>query len=273
MQKVADLHIHTVASDGSYRPEEAVKIAKKMKISAVAICDHDSVEGIEPALEAGKLYRVKVIPAVEMCYEEGPAGVHIVGYFIDWRNATLREALREIQQGRFRRIRDIVDRLSEIGIEITLADVLAEAAEGSVLTRPHVAKAMMKRGYVKSESEAFEKYLVYGRPAYVNRYQLPLGEIMRLIRNSGGVPVLAHPKYQNAIEFVPYLVELGLKGIEVYHPDHTQKEVAKFKKIAKKYGLIEVGGSDAHGADRPIGTLTVPYEVVEKLEKAKPETV
>lgn len=269
MQKVADLHIHTIASDGSYRPEEAVKIAKKLKISAIAICDHDSVDGISPAIEAGRLYRVEVLPAVELAYEEGPSGVHIIGYFIDWQDPTLNRELRELQLGRFKRAKDIVDRLLDIGVEVTLSDVLSEANKESVITRSHIARAIMGRGYAESEDEAFEKYLAYGRPAYVNRYQLPLGELMRLIRNAGGVPVLAHPKYQNSVNFLPYLVEVGLKGIEVYHPDHSPQEVARFKRLAKKYGLIEVGGSDAHGEDRSIGTVTVPYEVVEKLKNAR----
>jgi len=269
VQKLADLHIHTTASDGSLRPEEAVKLAKKAKLSAIAICDHDSVDGISPAIEAGKLYRIRVIPGVEVCYEEGPVDIHIVGYFIDWQNKTLDSELRELQQGRFRRINDILEKLSKTGVELTMGEVLSVAAEGAVLTRSHVARAMVMRGYVKSEEEAFEKFLAYGRKAYVNRYQLPLGETMRLIKNAGGVPVLAHPKYGEATRLLPELVDLGLKGIEVYHPDHSKNDIARFRRLARKYGLIEVGGSDSHGPDRPIGTVTVPYEVVEKLEKAR----
>jgi predicted metal-dependent phosphoesterase TrpH len=269
VQKLADLHIHTTASDGSLRPEEAVKLAKKAKLFAIAICDHDSVDGISPAIEAGKLYRIRVIPGVEMCYENGPIDAHIVGYFIDWQDKTLNSELRELQQGRFRRVNDILEKLSKAGVELKMGDVLSVAAEGAVLTRSHVARAMVIHGYSKSEEEAFEKFLAYGRGAYVNRYQLPLGETMRLIKNAGGVPVLAHPKHGEATRLLPELVDLGLKGIEVYHPDHSKSDIARFRRLARKYGLIEVGGSDSHGPDRPIGTVTVPYEVVERLEEAR----
>jgi len=263
--KKADLHVRTTASMGRVSPTEAVVLAKKKGLAAIAIVDHESVEAIPDAIEAGKEYGVEVIPGVELLYEEGPREAHIIGYFIDWRNRTLLTEISRSQAARAWRVRRTLEELQKLGIEITYEDVLAEAGRAAIIGRTHVARLLAKRKIVQSPAQAFEKYLSYGKPAYVPRYQLPISEAMRPIYDAGGVPALAHPKFSRAEELVPELVKHGLRAIEVYHPYHTKDEVKRFKALAQRYGLIEVGGTDSESTRSPVGTVTVPYKAVEEL--------
>lgn len=266
MAKKADLHVHTSASNGKIRPEEAVRLAEEAGLAAIAIVDHDTVSGIEPAISATELYEVEVLPGVELSYEEGSREVHIIGYLIDWRDFALVRRLRELQNARRRRMSRILDKLAKAGVDVSTHQVLREAREENVIGRLHIARALVRLGHVKSINEAFNQYLGYGKPAYVEKFQLSLGELFKLVRDADGVPALAHPKFGNAEELVPQLASWGLRGIETIHPEHEPEEVKRFKKLAKKYGLIEVGGSDIHGVELGFGSVTVPYDVVEKLK-------
>jgi hypothetical protein len=250
---------------GRVSPAEAVRLAKEKGLAAIAIVDHESVEAIPEAIDAGERYGVEVIPGVEIMYEEGPREAHIIGYFIDWKNRALLTEITRSQAARGWRIRRIVEELQKIGIKITYEDVLAEAGSAAILGRTHIASLLVKRGVVSNMAQAFERYLGYGKPAYVPRYQLPLPEVMRPIFEAGGVPALAHPKFSRAEELLPELVRYGLRAIEVYHPYHTKEETKRFRSLAQRYGLIETGGTDSEPKRSPVGTITVPYKVVEEL--------
>ncbi|MBS3815854.1 MAG: PHP domain-containing protein [Hadesarchaea archaeon] len=270
VEKKADLHVRTTASDGVFRPEEAVRLAEENGMEAIAIVDHDTIAGIEPAISATEYHDVEVIPGVELCYEREPKGVHIIGYFIDWEDPNLQEKLKQFQDSRRNRMNQILDKLSEIGIDISPHQVLREAGEGDVISRLHIARAMMKSSvHVNSVGEAFEKYLSSGKPAFVKKFQLQPPELIKLIKDAGGVPALAHPKFSEAEEELPLFARLGLKAIEVKHPSHTEEDVKYFKKLAHKYGLIQVGGTDWHGIEQEVGDENVPYDAVESLKELK----
>jgi hypothetical protein len=250
---------------GKVNPAEAVALAKKKKLGAIAIVDHETVEGIADAVEAGPSHGIEVIPGVELMFEEGQREAHIIGYFIDWHNRTLLTELSMAQTARAQRVQRTVQRLNSLGVKITYDDVMREAGSAAVVGRTHVASLLVKKKAVKDMREAFEKYLGYEKPAYVPRYQLPISEAMKPIVDAGGVPALAHPKFNQAEELIPDLVKHGLRALEVYNPNHTSDETKRFKKLAEKYNLIEVGGSDSDPKS-PVGSVTVPYSAVEELK-------
>jgi hypothetical protein len=252
---------------GRVTPAEAVALAKEKGLAAIAIVDHESVEGIPEAVEAGESHGVEVIPGIELIFEEGPREAHVIGYFIDWRNPTLLREVSRSQAARAWRVQRIIEELRGLGVRITYDDVLREVGDAAIVGRTHVARLLVKLRVVKNMQEAFEQYLYYGRPAYVPRYQLPISEALKPIFDAGGVPALAHPKFSRAEELIPELVRRGLRGIEVYHPYHTKRETKRFKELAKRYSLIEVGGTDSEAKKSPVGTVVVPYEAVEELKK------
>lgn len=265
-QKYADLHVHTSASDGRFHPEEVVRQARDAGLVAVGIADHDSVDGIELSLEAGKKLGVEIIPGVELSSEIGETEAHIIGYFIDWNDRKFRSMLKIIQGIRLLRAEVIVAKLQKLGINISFDEVLAESESGSI-GRPHIVRVLLKHGHVKSVEEAFERYLKYGRPAYVGKYRMEPAEVIDIIRGLGGISVLAHPVFSDIEEAkLSELVKSGLKGIEAYHSKHDEVTAKHFEELAGRYGLIVTGGSDSHGPDEPIGSVRIPYEVVEQLK-------
>lgn len=264
-KKFADLHVHTRASDGGMLAEEVVRRAREVGLAAIGIVDHDSVNGIEAAFEAGKKCEVEVIPGVELSTYLDDSELHILGYFIDWRDERFRAMLQNFQEVRLNRAKQMVERLRGLGLDISYEDVLVEAGDG-VVGRPHVARALTKRGYVESTDRAFELYIDAGGPAYVDKYRLPSAEAIEMIRQIGGVPVLAHPLYGFREEMLPELLKQGLGGIEVYHSKHDIFATRRFEDLARRHNLLVTGGSDSHGLDVPIGTVRVPYKLVEKLK-------
>ena len=260
----ADMHVHTRASDGSMVAGEVVRQARELGLAAVGIADHDSVEGIEAALKTGEKLGVEIIPAVELSSEAGSSEVHILGYYVDWKAKPLLARLGEFQRIRINRAKLIVKKLRKLGIEITLQEVL-ELAEGGVVGRPHIARVMVKHNYVKSLEEAFDRYLQIGRQAYVPKFRFSPAKAIELVHAVGGVPALAHPASVPE-ELLSKLVERGLRGIEVYHRKHDAFTAARLERLANKYGLLITGGTDSHGFDIPVGTVRVPYELVEKLK-------
>ena len=265
--KKADLHVRTTASMGLVAPYEAVEQARKKGLTAIAIADHDSIEAIPIAKLAGEIYDVEVIPAVETTCMEGNNEIHLIGYFIDWKNRTLTEILEMTEAWRGAQIEQILEKLKGIGISISFDEVLKEAGEMSVLSRTHVAKKLVEKGCAKNTAEAFEKYLGPGCPAYVPRSQLALDETAKILKEAGGVLALAHPKFCASLKILPKLIKLGLSAIEVYHPAHSKEEIQTYQRLAKKYKLIEVGGSDISRDHAAVGGITVPYSVVEKLKQ------
>jgi hypothetical protein len=265
--KKADLHVRTTASMGRVAPVEAVMLAKQKGIFGIAIVDHESVDGIPVAQLAGETYEVEVVPGVELTYEDAEREAHLLGYFIDWRNEELKAAMRMIQVWRNIRVEEILAKLGELGIRITYDEVMEEAGEMSVLGRTHVARLLVEKGHAGNVAEAFDKYLAPGRPAHVYKQQFTLKQLIDIIRGAGGVPALAHPKFSRARELIPQLAKLGLVGLEVYHPYHSPEETKKFQRIAKRYRLIEVGGTDSEAKRPPVGTVTVPFSTIEKLRR------
>jgi predicted metal-dependent phosphoesterase TrpH len=244
-----DLHTHTTASDGTLEPEELVAHAAKQGITVLAIADHDTVSAIERAREYARRFRLELIPAVEINTEVGSIEIHILGYFIDYRHPLLESTLRELRDLRLTRNDKIVTRFREAGFNLSINDVL-ECARGETVGRPHIARALVNKGYFKNIQEVFEGYLRPGGPAYVPRAHFTPEDAIALIRESKGIPVLAHPGYNSFDEtFVDNLMKAGLRGLEVYYPSHQPLQVDYYRTMATKKGLFITGGSDFHGFD------------------------
>jgi len=266
----ADLHLHTTASDGRLRPEEIVRKASQLELDVIAITDHDTVEGIPPALESAKSFpQLLVIPGVEINTDVLQGEVHILGYFIDYHDPELDHSLKELRNSRYERGRKMIAKLADMGIEIDWERVL-ELATGGTIGRPHIAQAMVEGGYSSSLQEAFTKYIGRNGPAYVERKKLTPLDAVELIFNAGGLPFLAHPaEIKNLEAFVPQLKEAGMVGLEIYYANYSPSKIARLQALAKKYDLIASGGSDYHGWDNTIGanigSVDMPPELVRQF--------
>jgi hypothetical protein len=267
--KRADLHAHTRYSDGAFTPAELVREARRRGLAAVAVTDHDTLDGVADARAAGAAAEVEVIAGVEITARVAAHEVHLLGYFFDeaWRASTLMVALQHAQEVREQRARQFVAKLNELGVAVTMADVAAGSGRGTV-GRPHVAQALVRRGVVRTVEEAFERFLKAGQPAYVERYRMEAAEAIGHVRRAGGVAVLAHPGLNRVDDRLAELRDQGLGGLEVWHSQHTGAQTKRYRELAEKLGLIATGGSDCHGPVRGgplLGTVSVGYEVVEGL--------
>jgi predicted metal-dependent phosphoesterase TrpH len=246
-----DLHTHSSYSDGSLSPRKLVQLAKKKKLRAIALTDHDTVAGVAEALEAGKELGVEVVPGVEISARHPPGTMHILGYYIHASNRKLLEALKKLQQARAARNPKIIERLQALGLEISTTEVL-DLSAGQV-GRPHIARALVNKGYVSSIDQAFSLYLKKGAVAYVEKFRFPPKETIAMIRGAGGIAVLAHPftlgieKPDELSQLLGELGEMGLEGVEVYYPDHAAEMAVLYEEVAKRLGLVCTGGSDFHG--------------------------
>lgn len=269
-----DLHTHTKASDGKNTPAENVQLAKERGLAAIAITDHDTVLGVSEALDEGKRQGVDVIPGIEVSTLYHGQDIHVLGYFIDYDNTAFHQELEALRSVRNKRNEMMVERLNDLGISITMTEVRAKQTEkdGNV-GRPHIAEVLMDKGIVTSLEEAFETYLGREGKAYVNPPRISPFEGVQLIKRFGGVPVLAHPGLYDADDLIQPLIDEGLKGIEVYHPDHSETEVQKYKQLAERFQLIPTGGSDYHGVRNgkvfhgELGSQPVTIDVVERLKE------
>ena len=270
MTAKVDLHLHTTASDGKLTPEEVVTRAAGLGLEVIAITDHDVLNGIGPATDAAAAFPgLKVIPGVEISTDFKEGDVHVLGYFIDPTSAKLRTTLEEMCEARQQRARGMIDKLDTMGIHIDWPRVRQIAGDGSV-GRPHIAQAMLEKGYISSLGEAFEKYIGRGGPAYVERIKTTPEEAVRLILKSGGLPVLAHPLTIPEPEpLIRRLKAVGLIGLEAYYNGFPADLVNQVAKLAGRYDLITTGGSDYHGLDDSnetmIGGAEVPLEAAQKL--------
>ncbi|MFH1414058.1 MAG: PHP domain-containing protein [Candidatus Omnitrophota bacterium] len=270
--KFADLHLHTTFSDGSHTPEGLVSEAIRVGLSAIAIVDHDTVEGIAPALEVAKTGELEILSGIELSAEYNNTEVHILGYLIDYKNQELSYKLDTLKKNRVERIYKIAEKLKEeMDVSLRPELVFAIAGEGTV-GRLHVARAMVKEGIVGSVSEAFQKYIGDKCPAYVAGFKLSPAQAIELIKKMEGIPVLAHPYTIGDDQIILKFIEYGLMGLEVYYPEHSQGMVNYYLNLVKKHSLLVTGGSDCHGIAKPqikIGSNKIPYELVERLKIAK----
>jgi len=264
-----DLHTHTTASDGTTPPRALVELARNRGLAAIAISDHDSTEGLDEALAAGHDLNVDVIPAVEMSTDISEGEVHVLGYFINHHDRRFQTLLRTLREARLGRARKMVDKLAALGMPLDWGRVQTFAGSGAV-GRPHVAMAMVERGYVPDIRTAFDLYINRNGPAYVERYKLTPAEAIGLVRQVGGLPVLAHPlEGKGCLHLVPDLVMAGLEGLECYYTGYTTEQMALLEATARQYDLVPSGGSDFHGADVVAGAILgrppVPYSILEGL--------
>lgn len=241
-----DLHIHTTASDGIYSPTEVIQSAVKIGLAGIAITDHDTVDGLEEGIASSRKENIEFIPGIEMNTEFQDREVHILGYFIDYHDEHLLSKLVEIRQARYDRALRMVSKLRNMGININFEQV-KKLAQGDLIGRPHIAQAMVDRGAVFSIKEAFDKYIGRNRPAYVPRYKFTPDEAISLINRSQGLSVLAHPGLIKDDEIVLSVVDMGIKGIEVYYPEHSAEQIREYLNISSRYSLLVTGGSDFHG--------------------------
>jgi predicted metal-dependent phosphoesterase TrpH len=264
----ADLHLHTNFSDGTYTPEELVDHARRQGLSAIALTDHDTVEGCDRAAIAANEAGIEFIPATELTAELGDIELHLLGYFLDTRNPRLLTEMARFQEVRQNRIREMVARLNKLGVPLK-ADAVFAIANCRSPGRPHVGRALVQAGLCRSLDEAFELYLKKNRPAWVPKFKMSALNAVELIHQAGGLAVMAHPGLNRSDDIIPELVDAGLDGIECFHTKHAPATSERYLRIADEHHLLVTGGSDCHGLSkgRPlIGTVKLPYEYVEQLK-------
>lgn len=279
LHSMIDLHVHTTASDGTLSPRAVVRLAAQRGLSVLAITDHDTVEGVEEALAEGVAQGVEVIAGVEMSARWKRGIFHILGYFVRTDCPALASALERLKHAREERTHKILANLRDLDVHISPEEVNAQAGDG-VTGRPHIARVLRLKRYVSTVQEAFDRYLRRGRPAYVEKEKLESVEILRLITEAGGLPVIAHPHTLvedglTALEvIIRDLLPHGLQGIEVFYPKHTPEQTTRFLALAERYDLAVTGGTDFHGANKPgvdlgviPGSPPLSHELVEKLKE------
>ncbi len=265
-----DLHIHSTASDGRFSPEVIVGKAAALGLAIISLTDHDSVDGIAPALEAAKAFpRLRVIPGVEISTDLPAGEAHVLGYFIDYHSDELKAALERFRSSREKRAQGMIAKLRKLGVRVDWGRVQEIAGDGSI-GRPHIAQAMLEKGYIASIKEAFTKYIGREGPAYVEREKMTPAEAVELIARSGGLPVLAHPfTVVDTEAMVTGLKAAGLVGIEAYYNNYTDDEIRRLVGLADRHSLIPTGGSDYHGLDNSsetmLGGVEVPVASAERL--------
>jgi 3',5'-nucleoside bisphosphate phosphatase len=245
----ADLHLHTQASDGDLSPEGIASYAQSAGLDAIALTDHDTIAGTRSSDEMARKYGLRIIPGVEISISYDPGTLHILGYFPSYPGE-FEKILERLQLARVVRLPRIIERLNALGMDISCSDI-TDISKGGQIGRPHVAKALMKKGYVRDFEEAFARYLGKGKPAYVEKDRMCSGEAIDAIQAAGGLPVLAHPftlglGRDELKAFIQGLKEQGLQGIEIFYPDHTKPQKKLFRELAQELDLVPTGGTDFH---------------------------
>ena len=273
----SDLHLHTTFSDGQLTPEKLVEAAKQAGLRYIAITDHDTVGGIAHLYETG-IYparSIRIIPGIEFSAHDDTHEIHILGYNIDIFHRGLTDRLNDIVEARWTRFSEMVRRLQGMGYSISETEILTLAGTSQSISRSHVARALVNKGFFATMQEVFDKVLAKGKPAYVSHYRMEPQEIIDLIKESGGMPVLAHPKLIGDDSLAEKILQMGMEGIEAYYPRHEEADVQRYLAMAGKYHLTVVGGSDFHGPGvrepRELGVFTIPDEMAEKLYKPQEE--
>ncbi len=267
--KKADLHIHTVYSDGKLTPYQVIREAYRKDIMAVGITDHDTMRGVPQALQAGRKFQVEVVPGVELSTDFEGKEVHILGYYCRPENIMLNKTLALVRKDRYNRIIKMLKRLKEIGIDLTFEDVMKTATGGESLGRPHLAEALTSKGFCKTPREAFKLFLDKGKPAFVKRLKITTRVAIRIIQKAGGVAVLAHPGLYKDDSLIFHLIKYGLSGIEAFHPDHSAVHSQRYCGIAQEHDLFITGGSDFHSQESvsTVGEITIDYRYLKILKQ------
>lgn len=282
--ELTDLHVHSTASDGTFTPTELVLEAKEKGLKAFALTDHDTVNGIEECIAAGKKYGIEVIPGIEISTSYSGSStfnkeVHIVGLFIDYKDTGFIQAVSAAAGSRDDRNNQIIEMMNNNGYPISLEEMRTMFGEEATLTRAHFASWMREKGYVKDNAEAFNKYFGDGKPFYIPRAKVEPTKAIRMIHDAGGVAILAHPILYNMSEgelnhMCKSLKKAGLDGIEAIYSTYRNGDEILIRRLAKENNLLISGGSDFHGANKPYihlgigrGNLKVPYELAVNLRK------
>ena len=266
----ADLHLHTNFSDGTYTPEELAGRAGELRLAAVALTDHDAVEGCARMAAACARAGLEFLPATELTAEVDGNELHLLGYLLDTENPRLLAEMTRFQRVRQNRIREMVARLNQLNIPLQ-ADAVFAIANCRSPGRPHVARALVMGGFCSSLDDAFERFLKKNRPAWVPKFKISALDAIELIHQADGLAVMAHPGLNRADELIPGLVRAGLDGVECFHTKHTPSASEHYVRLAKELGVLITGGSDCHGLNKGkplIGTVKLPYEHVEQLKAA-----
>lgn len=264
----ADLHTHTYYSDGNYSPEQLLQKAKKKNISILSVTDHDTVRAYDELEKLAPEYGIKLIPGIELSTEVGEAEVHILGYYFDTKNENLTSYLTQFKLARVERAKKIIERLQENGVPLTFEDVLEEA-KSDYIGRPHIAYALLHKGFVRSFQEAFARYLGNFAPYNEKKTELSPYQAIEIIHKAGGVAVLAHPGYLGK-DLIEYLLSMDFDGVEYVHPIHNLNKSIAFRETARRKGIIPTGGSDFHGGKRNdydnFGKFFIFEDTVRELE-------
>lgn len=240
-----DLHIHTKFSDGAFTVDQILDMAEKRNLGAISITDHDTLGAYPYAIDEGKKRGIEVITGTELSCELDGNDIHILAYFVDYKDKKLNSVLEDMRAARFIRAEKMVKKLNELGVDLRFETVLRFAGDGAI-GRPHIATALVHEELAYSFREAFDKYLGYDSPAYVEKMQLSPNEVFTLIKDAGGVPVLAHPGVTKVDDLIPELIKQGLAGLEVYHAEHNSSARRHYSDICRRNRLLFTGGSDFH---------------------------
>lgn len=265
-----DLHMHSTASDGSDAPEAVVALAERNGVRVIALTDHDCLDGIPPAAARAEAAGIRLIPGVELSVHEEGTDVHLLAYGFEPTDPAFVAAIARYREARRERARKILARLKGLGIRIPL-ETVEEIAQGGALGRPHVAEALLRGGFVETFNEAFQRYLGTHAPAYVAKAIVRLEEASQVVREAGGVTVLAHPGTLNRDHLIPGWARRGLDGIEVWHSKHDPAAIARYRDYARIHGLLMTGGSDYHGERTPsvtIGSVAIPESILPPMDEA-----
>lgn len=249
------MHIHTTASDGLWEPEKIISTAKKLGLKGIAITDHDTIAALDICNTLTQKYDIRLIPGIELSTDNNEFEIHILGYFVDYKNVELLKFLSDMQQNRINRAASIVNKLKAMGLDINMNEVNNEAGcDAKSIGRPHIARVLVKKGYFRDTGEVFKNLINSGKPAYVKKQNVSIQAAASIIKKAGGIPVFAHPFTDTGLQrgydfecFINKIVQYGIMGIEVFHTMHSRDDEKYLMKIEKNFNLVVTGGSDFHG--------------------------
>jgi predicted metal-dependent phosphoesterase TrpH len=269
-----DLHLHTLFSDGVSTPEQVAEEAQKMGLAAIALTDHDTIEGCPRLAKACAERGIEFVPGTELSTDIEGQEMHLLGYFLDTMNEELIRETTRYQQNRTNRVHDLIRQLNSIGVALR-ADQVFSLAKCRAPGRPHVARALVRHGFCGTMDEAFARYLRKGTPGWTPKVNVPFEEGIRLIHQAEGLAVMAHPGLNKIDHLIPDMVRAGLDGIECWHSRHPKSTAKRYREMAARLGLLSTGGSDCHGPGRGqpiIGTVCVPYDILDEMKRRLPRS-